>query len=136
MLYAFILLLQVLVICLIVSNFVGFAIGSQNLQNKLFFSCRNMVDCSQRVALVLGGAGNVGSGVVGGFLRRGYGKVAVVSRDPVRMDNLRKLVGAASDRLVCILGDVGTEAGAEAARQEVSESLHILYEKSKSQTVC
>ena len=78
-----------------------------------------MVDCSQKVALVLGGAGNVGSGVVGGFLRRGYGRVVVVSRDPVRMDNLRKQVGAASDRLLCILGDIGSEEGAQAARQEV-----------------
>ena len=78
-----------------------------------------MVDCSQKVALVLGGAGNVGSGVVGGFLRRGYGRVVVISRDPVRMDNLRKNCGA-SDRLVCILGDVGNEEGAQAARTEVS----------------
>ena len=78
-----------------------------------------MVDCSQRVALVLGGAGNVGSGVVGGFLRRGYRKVVVVSRDPVRMNTLRQR--CADERLVCILGDIGSEASAEAARQEVSD---------------
>ncbi|XP_076816573.1 chlorobenzene dihydrodiol dehydrogenase-like [Clavelina lepadiformis] len=78
-----------------------------------------MVDCSNKVALVLGGAGNVGSGVVGGFLRRGYGRVAVISRDPVRLDNLRKQAGDAHERIVCILGDVGSERSAEAARQEV-----------------
>lgn len=93
-----------------------------------------MMDCSQKAALVLGGAGNVGSGVVGGFLRRGYGKVVVISRDPVRMDNLRKHVGDASNRLVCILGDIGSEAGAEAARQEVrtlrdiSKDLLLVYD--------
>ena len=72
-----------------------------------------------KVALVLGGAGNVGSGVVGGFLRRGYRQVVIISRDIVRMENLRKQYAEKQDRIVCILGDVSTEAGAEAARNEV-----------------
>lgn len=81
-----------------------------------------MSDCSQRVALVLGGAGNVGSGAVGGFLRRGYGRVVVISRDPMRLQNLRTNLGALADRVVFIIGDIGSESGAEAARQEVRET--------------
>nr|XP_002124706.1 uncharacterized protein LOC100176454 [Ciona intestinalis] len=78
-----------------------------------------MTDCSQKVALVLGGCGNVGSGIVGGLLRKGYGRVAVISRDPQRLNTLRNNIGAAAERVVFVLGDVGNEAGAESARNEV-----------------
>ena len=73
-----------------------------------------------RHALVLGGCGNVGSGVVGGFLRAGHSKVVVLSRDPQRLDELRTACGVeASQRLVVIVGDIGSEGGAEAAYNEV-----------------
>jgi len=73
-----------------------------------------------RHALVLGGCGNVGSGVIGGFLRRGYSKVAVLSRDPMRLDTLRTRVGPElSQKVVYVVGDVGNEEGAEAALNEV-----------------
>ena len=71
-----------------------------------------------RHALVLGGCGNVGSGVIGGFLRRGWSKVAVLSRDPMRLDALRTRVGAEM-KVVYVVGDVGNEEGAEAALNEV-----------------
>ena len=73
-----------------------------------------------RHALVLGGCGNVGSGVIGGFLRRGWSKVAVLSRDPMRLDTLRTRVGAEmGHKVVYVVGDVGNEEGAEAALNEV-----------------
>jgi len=60
----------------------------------------------------------VGSGVIGGFLRRGWSKVAVLSRDPMRLDALRTRVGAEM-KVVYVVGDVGNEEGAEAALNEV-----------------
>ena len=102
---------------------VSIAIYFYGKNNCIYFYFRKMVDCSQRVALVLGGAGNVGSGVVGGFLRRGYGKVVVISRNPERMGNLQKQYSDAENRLVCILGDIGSEESAAAARAEVSWKL-------------
>jgi len=79
-----------------------------------------MVDCSQKVALVLGGAGNVGSGVVGGFLKRGYKRVVAVSRDVKKLESLRNQLGADTDRFGFIVGDISTESGAEVVKNQVS----------------
>lgn len=75
---------------------------------------------SSKTALVLGGCGNVGSGCTVAFLKLGYGKVVVISRDPTRLDNLRQQIGElGTNRLICVLGDINNEAAAEAAKQEV-----------------
>ncbi|KAJ3596136.1 hypothetical protein NHX12_002545 [Muraenolepis orangiensis] len=72
---------------------------------------------SDRVVLALGGAGTVGSGVVKALLDKGF-KVAVISRDNGRLERLRSSVSAGTkDNLTTIVGDVGTEDGAEAAKQ-------------------
>jgi len=74
-----------------------------------------------RHAVVLGGCGNVGSGVVGGFLRRDYAKVVVISRSPLRLDQLRKTFPQEESRLIFIVGDVSSEEGATCALNEVME---------------
>lgn len=79
-----------------------------------------MTSPEERHALVLGGCGNVGSGVVSSFLSRGYRKVAVISRDPERLDRLRQMAGGdVATRLALVVGDVGTEEGCAVARDEV-----------------
>ena len=76
---------------------------------------------SHKSALVLGGCGNVGSGCTAAFLKLGYGKVVVISRDVARLDNLRQNLGnLAADKLICVIGDINNEASAEAAKQEVN----------------
>lgn len=74
---------------------------------------------SDRVVLVLGGAGTVGSGVVKALLDKGF-KVAVISRDSRRLDRLRSFVSAnTTDNLTTIVGNVGCEDGAEQVKQEL-----------------
>jgi NAD(P)-dependent dehydrogenase (short-subunit alcohol dehydrogenase family) len=80
-----------------------------------------------KVALVAGGAGNVGGGIVEAMLAAGA-VVVVPSRSPERLAALRDRVGgmgsgtgtaAGGGRLDGVLGDVGTPEGAELVRDEV-----------------
>lgn len=74
---------------------------------------------SDRVVLALGGAGTVGSGVVKALLDKGF-KVAVISRDSSRLDTLRSFVSPnTKDNLTTIVGNVGSEDGAEQVKQEL-----------------
>ncbi|KAG7281520.1 hypothetical protein CRUP_007554 [Coryphaenoides rupestris] len=83
---------------------------------------------SDRVVLVLGGAGTVGSGVVKALLEKGF-KVAVVSRDNSRLERLTSFVPASrKDNLTTIVGDVGTEEGAEAAKQALLSAVGKVIE--------
>ncbi|XP_061404447.1 uncharacterized protein LOC133340320 [Lethenteron reissneri] len=71
---------------------------------------------AERVVLVLGGAGVVGSGAVRALLERGF-RVAVISRDEARLGKLAEDVPESSKpRLVSLVGNVGSERGAEKAR--------------------
>lgn len=82
-----------------------------------------MMSNSDRVVLVLGGAGTVGSGIVKALLDKGF-KVAVISRDNSRLEMLRSFVSASTkDNLTAIVGDVGTEEGAEAAKQALLKAV-------------
>ncbi|XP_029010114.1 uncharacterized protein si:dkey-238o13.4 [Betta splendens] len=78
---------------------------------------------SDRVVLALGGAGTVGSGIVKALLDKGF-KVAVISRDSSRLDKLRSFVSPSTkDNLTAIVGDVGSEAGAEQAKQALLKAV-------------
>lgn len=70
-----------------------------------------------RVALVAGGAGTVGSGIVHAFLQAGA-TVIVPSRDPARIDALRAETGA-PERVIGMLADVGSPEGAARVRAAV-----------------
>uniref|UniRef100_A0A8C7ZJ65 Peroxisomal trans-2-enoyl-CoA reductase n=1 Tax=Oryzias sinensis TaxID=183150 RepID=A0A8C7ZJ65_9TELE len=72
---------------------------------------------SDRVVLALGGAGTVGSGVVKALLDKGF-KVAVISRESSRLEKLRSFVSSNNkNNLTTIVGNVGTEEGAEQAKE-------------------
>ncbi|XP_069570447.1 uncharacterized protein [Brachyistius frenatus] len=72
---------------------------------------------SDRVVLVLGGAGTVGSGIVKGLLDKGF-RVAVISRDNSRLERLKSFVSPnTKDNLITIVGNVGSEGEAEQAKQ-------------------
>ncbi|PWA22140.1 hypothetical protein CCH79_00020162 [Gambusia affinis] len=74
---------------------------------------------SDRVVLVLGGAGTVGSGIVKALLDKGF-KAAVISRDGGRLEKLRAFVSPSSkDNLIAVVGDVGSEDGAQQAKQQL-----------------
>uniref|UniRef100_A0A8C8S178 NmrA-like domain-containing protein n=1 Tax=Pelusios castaneus TaxID=367368 RepID=A0A8C8S178_9SAUR len=76
-----------------------------------------------RVVVVLGGAGTVGSGIVQSLLERGF-QVAVISRDGNRLEKLKSFVPALTrDRLHTLVGDVGSEEGAEAAKGALLQSV-------------
>ncbi|XP_074142262.1 uncharacterized protein LOC141554360 [Sminthopsis crassicaudata] len=76
---------------------------------------------SERLVLVLGGAGTVGSGIVKSLLEKGF-QVAVISRDATRLEKLRNFLPAeAHNRLFTVVGDVSTEDGAEAAKVSLLE---------------
>lgn len=78
---------------------------------------------SERVVLALGGAGTVGSGVVKALLDKGF-KVAVISRDSSRLDRLRSFVSPNTrDNLTTVVGDVGSEEGAEQVKQELLKAV-------------
>ncbi|MGH3319611.1 MAG: SDR family oxidoreductase [Streptosporangiaceae bacterium] len=72
-----------------------------------------------RVALVAGGAGAVGEGVVRSFLDAGA-TVVVPSRSEERLRSLRERVGD-DKRLMTLVGDVGDPTGAEDVRGRVLE---------------
>ncbi|XP_065272509.1 uncharacterized protein LOC135888684 [Emys orbicularis] len=81
------------------------------------------MSASDRVVVVLGGAGAVGSGIVKSLLERGF-RVAVVSRDGARLEKLQSFVPASTrDRLHTLIGDVGSEEGAEAAKEALLKSV-------------
>ncbi|XP_061628607.1 uncharacterized protein si:dkey-238o13.4 isoform X1 [Phyllopteryx taeniolatus] len=78
---------------------------------------------SDKVVLVLGGAGAVGSGIVKALLDKGF-KVAVISRDSNRLEKLRSFISAnVKDSLITIVGDVGSEDGVEQAKQALLEKV-------------
>ncbi|KAJ8398670.1 hypothetical protein AAFF_G00421980 [Aldrovandia affinis] len=78
---------------------------------------------SDRVVLALGGAGTVGSGIVKAFLDRGF-KVVVISRDANRLEKLKGFVSATSrENLVTLVGNVGSEEGAEEVKQAVLKAV-------------
>ncbi|XP_033012926.1 uncharacterized protein LOC117051018 [Lacerta agilis] len=77
---------------------------------------------SDRVVVVLGGAGTVGSGIVKALLEKGF-QVAVISRDRSRLEKLKQfLPPSACQRLHTLVGDVGSEEGAEAAKEALLKS--------------
>ncbi|XP_017948993.1 uncharacterized protein LOC100489732 isoform X2 [Xenopus tropicalis] len=70
---------------------------------------------SQRLVLVLGGAGTVGSGIVKCLLQKGF-RVAVISRDASRLEKIKSFVPVpCKENLYTLLGDVGSEQGAQEA---------------------
>ncbi|XP_029952231.1 uncharacterized protein LOC115391938 [Salarias fasciatus] len=72
---------------------------------------------SERVVLVLGGAGIVGSGIVKALLDKGF-RVAVISRDSGRLEKLRSFVSPDTrEQLTTMVGNVGSEEEAEQAKQ-------------------
>lgn len=73
-----------------------------------------MVDLTHRVALVAGGTGAVGEGVVSAFLRSGA-TVVVPSRSPQRLRDLSARLEDPAN-LVALEGDAGSFAGAENVR--------------------
>ncbi|XP_027861829.1 uncharacterized protein LOC114137436 isoform X2 [Xiphophorus couchianus] len=78
---------------------------------------------SDRVVLVLGGAGTVGSGIVKALLDKGF-KAAVISRDGGRLEKLRAFVSPSSkDNLIAVVGNVGSEDGAQQAKQQLLQQV-------------
>lgn len=79
---------------------------------------------SEHTVLVAGGAGAVGEGIVGRFLSADW-RVLVPSRSQARLDAQRDRLGA-PDNLVGLPGDVGTEEGANALRDQLrSEGVRL-----------
>ncbi|XP_040017584.1 peroxisomal trans-2-enoyl-CoA reductase-like [Gasterosteus aculeatus] len=78
---------------------------------------------SDRVVLALGGAGTVGSGIVKALLDKGF-KVAVISRDSSRLERLQSFVSPGTkDNLTTMVGNVGSEEGAEQAKQDLLKAV-------------
>ncbi|XP_037307498.2 uncharacterized protein si:dkey-238o13.4 [Pungitius pungitius] len=78
---------------------------------------------SERVVLALGGAGTVGSGIVKALLDKGF-KVAVISRDSSRLERLQTFVSPSTkDNLTTLVGNVGSEEGAERAKQDLLKAV-------------
>ncbi|CAN9498685.1 unnamed protein product [Ophioblennius macclurei] len=78
---------------------------------------------SERLVLVLGGAGLVGSGVVKALLEKGF-RVAVISRDGARLEKLRSFVSADTrERLSTVVGNVGSEEEAEKAKEALLQQV-------------
>ncbi|GCB62652.1 hypothetical protein scyTo_0013091 [Scyliorhinus torazame] len=81
------------------------------------------MSAADRTVLVLGGAGTVGSGIVKVLLEKGF-RVAAISRDAARLEKLKNFVPAATrSRLFTLVGDVGTEDGAEAAKNALLQAV-------------
>jgi NAD(P)-dependent dehydrogenase (short-subunit alcohol dehydrogenase family) len=74
--------------------------------------------------LVAGGAGGVGEGIVRALLRAGH-TVVVPSRSPAKLELLRSRLGAVLElgRLVCVVGHIGDEAGADALRDQFRDDV-------------
>uniref|UniRef100_A0A3Q3J7D1 Peroxisomal trans-2-enoyl-CoA reductase n=1 Tax=Monopterus albus TaxID=43700 RepID=A0A3Q3J7D1_MONAL len=78
---------------------------------------------SDRVVLALGGAGTLGSGIVKALLDKGF-KVAVISRDSIRLERLQSFVSPnTKNNLTTIVGNVGLEEGAEQAKQALLKAV-------------
>lgn len=81
---------------------------------------------ADKVALVIGGAGEVGEGVVRQFLIHGA-TVIVPSRDQYRLDQLREHLGRfCCDRLVTFQGGCGSEEGGLDIRKKIEQDLSRL----------
>ncbi|XP_069755617.1 uncharacterized protein [Narcine bancroftii] len=81
------------------------------------------MSAAERTAVVLGGAGVVGSGIVKVLLEKGF-RVAVTSREAARLEKLKNFVPAATrSKLFTLVGDVGSEEGAEAAKNAVLKAV-------------
>ncbi|WP_045746875.1 SDR family NAD(P)-dependent oxidoreductase [Actinoplanes rectilineatus] len=76
--------------------------------------------------VVVGGTGNVGYFLVDGFLRAGA-RVLVPSRSTANVDRLRSRLGSAADRLVPVLGDIGTADGAVQVQEQVRQLSSELF---------
>ena len=78
-----------------------------------------MSSLKDRVALIPGGAGEVGEGIVKAFLTAGA-TVVVPSRKPERLMDLQISLGElGNERFVAVTADVGTPEGAHAVRQTI-----------------
>lgn len=78
---------------------------------------------SGKIAVVAGGTGTVGEGIVRAFLDEGA-TVAVPSRSQDAIDRLRAcLTGAAVERLVTVLGNIGDPDDAARLRDEIVAGL-------------
>ncbi len=78
-----------------------------------------MSSLKDRVALIAGGAGEVGEGIVKAFLQAGA-TVIVPSRKPERLMDLQIGLGElGNERFVAVTADVGTPEGAHAVRQTI-----------------
>ncbi|MFN0063010.1 MAG: SDR family NAD(P)-dependent oxidoreductase [Myxococcaceae bacterium] len=76
-----------------------------------------------KVAIVAGGAGGVGEGIVRAFLGHGA-RVAVPSRDSAKLEALRQHVGAdLAQRLFTLQGDLTAPGGVDKIRDDVVEAL-------------
>lgn len=86
-------------------------------------SSNALPDLSGRRALVPGGTGAVGEGVVRGYLAAGA-DVVVPTRTQERAEEFRAVLGeAATDRLHLVVHDYTTFAGAEQLAEEMERSL-------------
>ncbi len=79
-----------------------------------------MNQLENKLALILGGAGNVGEGIVRAFLKAGA-IVAVPSRKIEKLEELRTYLGelAQSDRFIPIVGEIGQIESAESIRDQL-----------------
>lgn len=84
-----------------------------------------MKTLNKRIALVAGGAGEIGEGIVTAMLREGA-RVVVPSRDAQRLDMLRRRTGESNGALITVVADVGTTEGAEALREKIMTELGAL----------
>ncbi|AFZ58458.1 SDR family oxidoreductase [Anabaena cylindrica FACHB-243] len=79
-----------------------------------------MSQLENKVALILGGAGNVGEGIVRAFLKAGA-IVVVPSRKVEKLEELRTYLGelAQGDRFIPIVGEIGQIDSAESIRDQL-----------------
>ncbi|HYW18714.1 MAG TPA: SDR family oxidoreductase [Nodularia sp. (in: cyanobacteria)] len=79
-----------------------------------------MNQLENKVALIIGGAGNVGEGIVRAFLKAGA-IVAVPSRQAEKLEELRSYLGklAEGDRFIPIVGEIGQIDSAESIRDQL-----------------
>ena len=76
-----------------------------------------MAELTGKIALIAGGAGEVGEGIVRTFLTRGA-TVIVPSRSPKKLEQLRERLGElAHGRLMTIVGEVSSLSGAARIRE-------------------
>lgn len=79
-----------------------------------------------KIALIAGGTGGVGSGIVRGFLQEGA-TVVVPSRSPEKAEQLcEHLESFATERLVLITKDIGDSDGAKQIRDEILDRFRRL----------